>query len=109
MDSTLIVARMEDESAESVAKLFGEFDETEMPRRMGTRRRQLFYYRGLYFHLQDFDDGVTHGGEAIEKARTHPLFVGISAALRAYIDPYDPNWKRPSDAMATRFYKWEQS
>ena len=109
MNSTLIVAKMESGSGEGVAKLFSEFDQTEMPRLMGTRRRQLFHYRGLYFHLQDFDEGGTEGGEAIEEARTHPLFVGISAALRAYIDPYDPNWKRPADAMAERFYEWKDT
>jgi cyclase len=106
MNSTLIVAKMQQESSAGVAKLFGEFDETDMPQRMGTRSRELFHYRGLYFHLQSFDEGGTEGSEAIEQARTHPLFVGISAALRAYIDPYDPNWKRPADAMATRFYSW---
>jgi cyclase len=105
MSTTLIVAKMRDESCDSVAGLFGDFDRTEMPHVMGTRRRQLFHYRGLYFHLQDFDG--EHGGEAIEEHRTHPLFVGVSRALRPYIDPYDPNWKRPSDAMATRFYHWE--
>lgn len=105
MSTTLIVAKMRDESCDAVAGLFGDFDRTEMPHVMGTRRRQLFHYRGLYFHLQDFDG--EHGGEAIEEHRTHPLFVGISRALRPYIDPYDPNWKRPSDAMATPFYHWE--
>ena len=108
MSSTLIVAKMEADSCAAVAQLFAAFDQTEMPQRMGTRRRQLFHYRGLYFHLQDFDDGHSENGEAIEEARRHPLFVGISAALRPYIDPYDPNWKRPSDAMATRFYKWDE-
>lgn len=104
MHSTLIVARMAEESGEHVAKLFGEFDKTEMPHLMGTRRRQLFLYRGLYFHLQDFTDA--HGGEAIEEAKTHPLFQQISADLRPHIDPYDPSWRSPSDAMAARFYSW---
>jgi cyclase len=75
-----------------------------MPDLMGTRRRQLFMYKGLYFHLQDFDDA--NGGEAIEEAKTHPLFRKISTDLRPYIDPYDPNWQTPSDAMAARFYAW---
>ncbi|WP_410537954.1 TcmI family type II polyketide cyclase [Streptomyces sp. KL2] len=105
MHSTLIVARMEPGSAQDVARLFADFDATDMPHRMGTRRRQLFSYRGLYFHLQDFDS--EDGGERIEKAKTDPRFVGISEDLKPFITAYDPaTWRSPSDAMAERFYHW---
>ncbi|WP_353945708.1 TcmI family type II polyketide cyclase [Streptomyces sp. HUAS MG91] len=105
MHSTLIVARMESHSAADVARLFGEFDGTDMPHLMGTRRRQLFAYRGLYFHLQDFDS--EDGGERIEAARTDPRFVGISDDLKPFITAYDPaTWRSPADAMAQRFYHW---
>jgi cyclase len=107
MHSTLIVAKMESADSVHVAELFRKFDETEMPQRMGTLRRQLFSYKGLYFHLQDFD--TDHGGELIEAARTDPRFVQISADLKPYIDAYDPaTWRSPADAMATRFYDWSQ-
>ncbi len=105
MHSTLIVARMQPECAQEVARLFAEFDATGMPQRMGTRRRELFRYQGLYFHLQDFDGADGH--EGIEEARSHPLFQGISANLRPFIAPYDPEtWRSPADAMASRFYRW---
>ncbi|NML55466.1 TcmI family type II polyketide cyclase [Streptomyces sp. R302] len=108
MHSTLIVARMDPAANVDVAKLFGEFDGTEMPHRMGTRRRQLFHYRGLYFHLQDFD--ADNGGERIEEAKTDPRFVAISEDLKPFITAYDPaTWRSPADAMATRFYHWEAS
>jgi cyclase len=101
---TLIVARMSPQSRDEVAALFAKFDQTEMPELMGTRRRQLFSYQGLYFHLQDFD---TDGGQAIAQARQHPLFVGISEDLKPFISPYDPDtWRSPADAMATNFYDW---
>ncbi|WP_370949741.1 TcmI family type II polyketide cyclase [Amycolatopsis sp. cg5] len=107
MHSTLIVARMDAGSATSVADLFTGFDAGEMPGLMGTRRRQLFHYRGLYFHLQDFEED--QGAEAIEQAKTHPEFVRISADLKEFIGAYDPKtWRSPKDAMATRFYDWEQ-
>jgi cyclase len=97
---------MDPGSGDDVAELFAEFDTTEMPERMGTRRRQLFAYKGLYFHLQDFD--ADHGGERIDQARTHPLFVKISEDLKAHIGAYDPaTWRSPADAMATRFYSWD--
>ncbi|MEU8735306.1 TcmI family type II polyketide cyclase [Streptomyces tendae] len=106
MHSNLIVARMDLESGGQVADLFREFDATEMPHRMGTRRRQLFGYRGLYFHLQDFDG--ENGSENIEQAKTDPRFVRISDDLKPFIEAYDPaTWRSPADAMATRFYHWE--
>jgi cyclase len=106
MYSTLIVARMDSGSSIDVAKLFGDFDATEMPELMGTRRRQLFTYRGLYFHLQDFD--ADNGGERIELAKTDPRFVRISDDLKPFIEAYDPQtWRSPADAMASRFYSWD--
>jgi cyclase len=108
MHSTLIVARMQPLDSEAVARLFAEFDATDMPHLMGTRRRQLFHYRGLYFHLQDFDD--QNGGAAIEAAKQHPSFVQISDDLKSFIAAYDPEtWRSPKDAMAQRFYHWSGS
>jgi cyclase len=104
MHSTLIVARMDEASRDDVAKIFADFDATDMPHRMGTRRRQLFAYKGLYFHLQDFEG--EGGDQRIEAAKTDPLFAKISADLRPFIEAYDPAWRTPSDAMATRFYHW---
>ena len=106
MHSTLIVARMTATSSTDVARLFAEFDQTEMPHRMGTRRRQLFSYRGLYFHLQDFDED--NGGELIEQAKSDSRFIQISEDLKPFIEAYDPKtWRSPADAMAQRFYNWE--
>jgi cyclase len=108
MHSTLIVARMRLEDGPDVARTFGEFDRTDMPDLMGTRRRQLFHYRGLYFHLQDFDSD--DGGAAIEEAKTHPLFIKISQDLKPFIEAYDPaTWRSPADAMAKRFYAWSRA
>jgi len=106
MHSTLIVARMEPNAQADVARLFADFDSTQMPHLMGTRRRQLFLYRGLYFHLQDFEDD--QGGERIEAAKTDERFVRISEDLKPFIGAFDPaTWKSPADAMATRFYHWD--
>ncbi|MEV0530001.1 TcmI family type II polyketide cyclase [Streptomyces sp. NPDC050439] len=108
MHSTLIVARMAPVTSNEVAELFAAFDATDMPDRMGTRRRQLFSYQGLYFHLQDFDE--TDGAERIETAKADPQFVRISNDLKPFIEAYDPKtWRSPADAMATRFYHWEAS
>ncbi|MFJ7423927.1 TcmI family type II polyketide cyclase [Streptomyces uncialis] len=108
MHSTLIVARMAPGSAEAVAELFGAFDRTDLPDQMGTRRRRLFQFRGLYFHLQDFDGD--NGETLIEEAKTDPRFVRISQGLKPHIEAYDPaTWRSPKDAMASRFYDWTAS
>ncbi|WP_079432363.1 TcmI family type II polyketide cyclase [Streptomyces katrae] len=105
MHSNLIVARMDVHSSAEVAKIFAEFDRTDMPERMGTLRRRLFSYNGLYFHLQDFAED--DGGERIEQSRNDPRFMRISYDLQPFIQPYDPEtWRSPADAMATRFYDW---
>ncbi|MFI7015943.1 TcmI family type II polyketide cyclase [Streptomyces sp. NPDC050164] len=107
MHTTLIVARLDPKSIDDVGALFAEFDRTEMPHRMGTLRRQLFSYQGLYFHLQDF--ASQDGSERIAEARSHPLFTRISDDLKKHITAYDPEtWRSPADAMAQRFYHWEQ-
>jgi cyclase len=99
---------MDPRASRDVAKIFGDFDTTEMPHLMGTRRRQLFFYRGLYFHVQDFES--ENGGDRIERAKTDPRFVRVSDDLKPYIEAYDPaTWRSPADAMATRFYHWEAS
>ena len=108
MHSTLIVAKMEPAQGACVAEIFRKFDETDMPQRMGTRRRQLFSYKGLYFHLQDFDSA--DGGELIEAAKTDPRFIQISDDLKPFVQAYDPaTWRSPADAMAARFYSWDGS
>ncbi|MEC3975511.1 TcmI family type II polyketide cyclase [Amycolatopsis sp. H20-H5] len=105
MHSTLIVARLNPGADQNVAEAFGAFDAGDMPHRMGTRRRQLFSYRGLYFHVQDFDSD--EGGERIEAAKTDPRFVRISEDLLPHITAYDPEtWRSPKDAMAECFYRW---
>ena len=100
MHSTLIVARMEPAQSASVADIFRKFDETDMPHRMGTRRRQLFSYKSLYFHIHDFDSD--DGGKLIQEAKTDPRFIQISDDLKPFIQHYDPaTWRTPADAMAS--------
>ncbi len=106
MNSTLIVARMQPQSAEAVAEIFSNFDRTDMPHHMGTLRRELFTYHGLYFHLQDFADD--HGSERVQHARTDSRFIQISDDLKPFIQAYDSaTWRSPADAMAARFYRWQ--
>ncbi|MEV0063720.1 TcmI family type II polyketide cyclase [Nocardia sp. NPDC050718] len=108
MYSTLVVNRLVPARRPRVARLFADFDTTEVPHRMGTRRRQLFACGGVYFHLQDFE--TPDGGEVIAQAwkQADPRFIQICDDLDPLIDKYDPaTWRKPADAVAHRFYHWE--
>ncbi|MFF0204651.1 TcmI family type II polyketide cyclase [Streptomyces sp. NPDC005017] len=106
MRTNLIVARMDPEASARAARVAAEFDSTDLPRRMGTLRRELFMYKGLYFHVQQFDE--SQGSEAFERAWTDPRFVRARGEAEPYFEHYDPqNWRSIRDSMATCFYHWE--
>ncbi|MFD0854538.1 TcmI family type II polyketide cyclase, partial [Actinomadura adrarensis] len=103
MHRTLIVARMEPDRADDVAKIFADSDATDLPHLVGATARSLFKFHGLYFHLVEADGDIA---PSLYKARSHPLYEDINTRLAEHIRPYDPNWKEPKDAMAEPFYRW---
>ncbi|GEC06306.1 hypothetical protein SSP24_39610 [Streptomyces spinoverrucosus] len=108
LHSTVIVNRVADEVIPEVARLFGELDATDFPYRMGTRRRQLFSYQGVYFHIQDFPS--ENGTAVIDQAwkEADRRFVKICADLDPLVKKYAPErWRSTADQIATRFYHWE--
>lgn len=108
--STVIVNRVQDAVIPDVARLFGELDETDFPHRMGTRRRQIFSYHGVYFHIQDFES--QNGNSVIDQAwkEADPRFVKICADLDPLVQKYAPEkWRSIDDQIADRFYHWETS
>lgn len=104
MHQTLIVARMRPEDTPAVAAVFAESDAGELPHIVGVRRRTLFRFHDLYFHLVQSDEDAR---PRVLSVVDHELFRDVSAKLSAYISPYDPGWQKPDDAMATPFYTWE--
>ena len=103
MHRTLIVARMDETDADSVAQVFGESDATDLPRMIGVSRRTLFRFHGLYFHLVEADQDIKPD---LYRARQHPLYGDINTKLLPFMTPYDQNWREPKDAMATPFDSW---
>lgn len=101
---TLIVARMDRDDAPVVAELFAKSDSSELPHLIGAKRRTLFHFHGLYFHLVEADEAIASN---LYKARSHPLYRELNEGLHAYMTPYDPDWKEPKDAMAEPFYVWQ--
>ena len=106
MHETMIIAKMDPRDADEVAAVFGRSDATSMPRDIGVRHRSLFQFHGLYVHLIGFDRPPS---ESMQIAQSLPAFRAISDELKPYIEPYDPNWRSPQDAMARRFYHWTSS
>ncbi|MEV7467851.1 TcmI family type II polyketide cyclase [Streptomyces kronopolitis] len=103
MHRTLIVARMNPDDAEGVARVFADSDGTELPHMVGVSRRTLFAFHGLYFHLVEANEDIAAN---LYKARSHPLYDEINTRLGAFMTPFDPNWQEPKDAMAVPFYSW---
>jgi hypothetical protein len=110
LHSAVIVNRVADAVLPEVARLFAELDHTDFPYQMGTRRRQLFTYHGVYFHVQDFE--VDNGNAVIDEAwqDADPRFVKICADLDPLVRKYDPTtWRSTADQIAHRFYCWRDS
>ncbi|GAA1262266.1 TcmI family type II polyketide cyclase [Kitasatospora nipponensis] len=103
MHRTLIVAKLQPGKVEDIAGIFGDSDSTDLPHLVGVSRRTLFRFHDLYFHLVEADQDITPN---LYRARSHPLYEDINTRLAACVNPYDPNWKEPKDAMATPFYVW---
>lgn len=103
MHRTLIVARLEPGRAARVADAFAESDRTVLPHLVGVDARTLFTFHDLYFHLIESHRDPR---EAIPEVRDNPLWKDINQRLSAYVQPYDPGWQGPSDAMAAEFYHW---
>jgi cyclase len=103
---TMIIAKMAPTDADRVAEVFGRHDATPMPHEIGVRHRSLFQFHGIYVHLIGFDRPPA---ESMRIAQSLPAFRAVSDELKPYIEPYDPNWRSPQDAMAHRFYHWTSS
>ncbi len=101
----VIVAKIKPGAEDDVARIFGESDQSELPRLAGVRHRSLFVLDDIYIHYVETDDDFA---EAVDAVRDHPLFREISKRLDEFIVPYNPEtWKSPKDAQAREFYSWD--
>ena len=101
----VIIAKIKPGSAEEVAKIFAESDESDLPQLAGVKHRSLFVLEDVYIHLVELEDSFD---EKVADVRDHPLFKEISRKLDEYITPYNPEtWRSPKDATAVEFYTWD--
>lgn len=107
MDRVLIVAKMNETDTDAVTDIWAESDASELPHLVGVRRRSLFQFHGLYFHLIEAEQPTGTDGR-IEDVRKHPLFQDIDTKLAKYVTAFDKaTWRGPKDAMARLFYSWQ--
>jgi hypothetical protein len=100
--SAVIVNTQRREHIPEVSRLFAESDATDIPHKMGTLRRQLCLWRGVYLHIQDFAEADSI--KVISEVWTEgdPRFLQLVDDLTQIIPPYDPE----GNSLATRFYHW---
>ena len=101
----MIIAKIKPGSAEEVAKIFAESDESDLPQLAGVKHRSLFVLEDVYVHSVETDEDFEM---AVDQVRDHPLFKEISRKLDEHITPYNPEtWRSPKDATAVEFYTWD--
>lgn len=98
----VIVNSMRTSAIPEVSRLFAELDATDFPASMGTLRRQVLLFRGIYLHIQDFANMESKEviGDAWKEA--DPRFLKIVADLTPIVPPYNAE----GGQLATRFYHW---
>lgn len=100
----IIVARINANAHQDVARVFADSDATSLPHDLGVRQRSLYALADCYLHVVDFREDATR---SLDRATELPGFRQISQNLRPYIRAYDEaTWKKPQDAVAKEFYRW---
>jgi hypothetical protein len=100
--SAVIVNTQRQEHIPEVSRLFAESDATDIPHNMGTLRRQIYLWRGIYLHIQDFADADSIKVISAVWEEGDPRFLKLVDDLTEVIPPYDPE----GTSLATRFYHW---
>jgi cyclase len=103
MYRSLIIARIRPGSERQVADVFAESDRTDLPYRVGVRRRELYVLGDCYVHVVETSRPAE---PALAEAARLPGFQEVSERLRPFVEPYLPTWQGPRDAVARRIYSW---
>jgi cyclase len=101
----LIIAKVNSADLDAVAKIFAESDATELPYKLGVRRRTLFRFHDLYMHLVESSGDIEP--KIMKDVANDPLYRDVSDRLKPFVQAYDPAARSPKDAFAEEFYVWE--
>jgi cyclase len=106
LHQALMIRRIDPQHVAEVARIFGQHDrETDLPRRIGVRHRELYEYHGIYLHLVQSDKDFIG---RLYQARTDPQFRQIDEQLRHYLHPYDLAVPTFEDSHLKPFYTWSR-
>ncbi len=102
LNQTLMIRKFDARHIPELTSIFEHTDtETQLPQRVGVRRRDLFEFQGRCLHLVQCDqDFVTR----LRETRDDPDWRELDQALRQYLLPSDP--ARPGMELLTPFYTW---
>ncbi|MFI9176332.1 TcmI family type II polyketide cyclase [Streptomyces lincolnensis] len=100
----LMIRTIDPRHMDDVARIFAEHDQTtDLPRRIGVRRRELFEFHGLYLHLVESDVPFM---DRLLEARKDPQFIEVDRKLDAFLRPYRDDTPTMAESRARSFYTW---
>lgn len=97
----LLISKMNPASADTVARLFAEHDQSDLPVQLGITSRTLLHYQGMTMHLiqaerEFFDD--------LARLHNAAAFQELNGKLAGHLSPIVSDWKGIPDSRATEFY-----
>ncbi|WP_158754627.1 TcmI family type II polyketide cyclase [Streptomyces sp. NRRL F-2580] len=101
-NTAVTITRMDQAMIPAVSSAFREFESTESSRSTGIRRRQLFAFKDLCIHIQDYTG--SNGADIAQKAASDIWFGKVVRDL-----PELALEEPATDGIASRFYGWEAS
>lgn len=96
-----MVSRMKPASAETVARLFAEHDQSDLPLKFGVTSRTLFHYQGMTLHLIQAEQEIF---DNLPQLHTDPSFQHLNGRLAEHMTPLVDDWQGIRDSRAMEFY-----
>ncbi|MFG2488765.1 MULTISPECIES: TcmI family type II polyketide cyclase [Streptomyces] len=101
-DTAVTITRMDQAAIPAVTSIFREFESTGSSRPAGIRRRQLFAFKDLCIHIQDY---AGSDGAAVAQKAASDIWFGRVVRDLPELAPEEP----ATNGHASRFYGWEAS
>jgi cyclase len=102
LNQTLMIRKFDPRHIPELRTIFERTDyETDLPRRIGVQRRDLFEFQGTCLHLVQCDQDFV---QRLRETRDDPDWRQLDQGLRKYLAPTDP--AKSGMELLTPFYTW---